>query len=289
MYDGNVPVALKELQGWFGSIIVRPISLQSEMNPISPSGKPMKEEAPRFIQPSPTLRPEQRIQIYNQQYWWRLLNVMHEIFPLPTRLFGFREFNRRLGVPYLVAFPPDHWSLNFLGSHFIKWIEKHYKGKDKNLLLQSAQIDLAFNDSFVAEDEAAITLESLPNPSDISFLLTKKMALPKSLYLFELDYDLFELRIEMLKHDPDYWVKHPFPKLNKGKKFYFVLYRNGNKLLNWKEISKGEWLLLNQFKGGYTVEQACEWLETQDEAMQNDAGENLHRWLQGWVILRWLT
>lgn len=289
MYDEKVPTALKELQEWFGTIIARPISLKSEMNPISPSGIPMKEEAPRYIQPSPTLRPEQRIQIYNQQYWWRLLNVLHEIFPLATRLFGYREFNRRLGVPYLQAFPPNHWSLNFLGNRFIRWIESHYKGKDKTLLLQSAQIDLAFNDSFIAEDQSAISSESLPNPNDISFLLTKKMSLPKSLYLFELDYDLFELRVEMLKQDPDYWVKHPFPKLKKGRKFYFVLYRNGSKLLNWKEISKGEWLLLSQFREGFTVDQACEWLELQEEGVQNEASENLHRWLQGWIILRWLT
>lgn len=289
MYDEKLPLALKELQQWFGGIISRPFGTHSAINPITPTGEPIKKIASQYIKPSPTLRPDQRIEIYNQQYWWRLLNVLHEIFPLATRLFGYRDFNRRLGVPYLMAFPPNHWSLNHLGAYFVEWIEKHYKGKDKQLLLQSAKIDLGFNDSFVAADEDPITGDALPDPNDSSFLLTKPLRLPQSLFLYELDYDLFELRVEMLKHDPDYWVKNPFPKLRKGQKFYFVLYRNNSKLLNWKEISKGEWLLLSQFKHGYTVEAACEWLDSQEEAIQHEAAENLHRWLQSWIILRWLA
>lgn len=289
MYDKTLPAELKELQAWFGSIISRPMVPQSQINPISPTGEPIKKTAPRYIKPGPTLRPEQRIQIYNQQYWWRLLNILHETFPLATRLFGYREFNRRLGEPYLVAFPPNHWSLSCLGHHFLEWIQKYYKGKDKQLLFQSAQIDLAFNDSFVAVNETPITQESLPDTGDISFLLKKVLTLPKSLYLLELDYELFEFRVELLKHDPDYWVKKPFPALKKGRKFYFVIYRNVSNLLNWKEIPKAEWLLLEKFKPGYTVEEACDWLETQDEQIQNEAAENLHRWLQGWIILQWLT
>jgi len=289
MYDQKLPNALKEVQEWFGGIISRPIGQQSEMNPIAPSGVPVKKEAPHYIKPSPTLQPDQRIQIYNQQYWWRLLNILHDIFPMATRLFGYVDFNRRLGIPYLAAFPPNHWSLNGLGGRFIDWARQNYKGKDKQLLLATAQVDLSFNDSFTAENQAPITLESLPNPNDLSILLSKQMALPKSLYLFEFDYDLFEFRVELLKQKPEYWAKHPFPVLKKARKYYFVMYRNVSNLLNWKEISRAEWLLLSQFENGFTVDAACDWLETQEDAVQMEAAENLHRWLQSWIILRWLV
>lgn len=106
-FDAKVPFKLKKTQLWFGSIIGRPIDEDSKMNPISPAGQPIEIEACDFIRPSPTLRPAQRIQIYNQQYWWRLLSSMHETFPLVTRLFGYHDFNKIIAIPYLVKFPPE--------------------------------------------------------------------------------------------------------------------------------------------------------------------------------------
>ena len=78
IFDKKVPLELKKTQEWFASIITRPIDVENQMMPISPSGVPMEEEAKRFIVPRPKLRADERIQIYNQQYWWRLLNILQD-------------------------------------------------------------------------------------------------------------------------------------------------------------------------------------------------------------------
>lgn len=172
-YDTKVPIKLKKIQHWFGSIIGRPIDEDSRMNPLSPSGNPMELEAYDFIKPSPTLRPAQRIQIYNQQYWWRLINHMHESFPLVIRLFGYHDFNRTIAIPYLVSYPPTHWSLNQLGDKLPQWVEEEYQADDKQLVYDAVRVDWAFSHSFVAAELEPIHGANLPREGDPSSLLKK--------------------------------------------------------------------------------------------------------------------
>ena len=166
-YDAKVPQYLKREQCWFGSIVGRPIDLHSRMNPISPSGRSMEEEAAEHILPSPTLRPSERIQIYNQQYWWRLLNAMHDLFPLVTRLFGHSDFNQSIGFPYLSKYPPRHWSLHLLGERLEQWVTEDYSAGDKELVLHACSVDWAFNHSFFAPAYPYLTEAELPSKGGI--------------------------------------------------------------------------------------------------------------------------
>ena len=71
--DIEAPASLKNLQAWFGGVISQPIDVDSKISPVAPSGELIEEEAKHYIIPSKTLTPKDRIEIYNRQYWWRLL------------------------------------------------------------------------------------------------------------------------------------------------------------------------------------------------------------------------
>ncbi len=288
-FDVKVPNKLKKVQTWFGSIISRPIDEDSRMNPISPAGQPMEIEACDYICPSPTLRPAQRIQIYNQQYWWRLLNALHESFPMVTRLFGYHDFNRLLAIPYLTKYPPDHWSLNTLGHLLSDWINSDYNESDKQLVFDAAQIDWGFNHSFCCLQKEPILQSSLPQNGDPSALLHKTICLQDHIYLFAMDYDLFTFRVEFLKEKPEYWIDNDFPMLNKEKKYHFVLSRNTHNDIQWKEISEGEYRLLKLIQSKITIENLCQWLEKQQGPLYEEAQHKLHLWFQEWIVCRWLA
>lgn len=288
-FDLKVPNKLKRIQCWFGSIIGRPIDEDSRMNPISPTGQSMEIEACDYIVPSPTLRPAERIQIYNQQYWWRLLNALQESFPLVTRLFGYHDFNRTIAIPYLVKYPPNHWSLNVLGDRLLQWAEEDYLNSDRKLILDAIHIDWAFNNSFCAPQKSPITMETLPVKGDPSSLLECRVALQPHVHLFRLDYDLFDFRTQFMKQTPEYWVEHDFPVLNKEKTFYYILHRNFRGDIVRKEISKAEYELLNYFSKGTTIVEACEWLETQESGLAEEAQENLSKWFRSWIVNQLLT
>lgn len=281
-YDPRAPAQLKKHQQWFASIITRPVDEESRMNPISPSGIPMEEEAYAYIAPSPTLRPAQRIQIYNQQYWWRLINILHETFPVATRLFGYSDFNQTIAIPYLQKYPPNHWSLSFLGNTLPKWVEESYHREDKKIVWDAVKLDWSFCESFIAAELP--TIEKADEK-----LLSERLFLQPSLVLFELDYDLFQFRSEFLKQEPDYWIENDFPEMAKGKKFYFVLYRNRHNQVTYSELSKAEWWLLKQFEEGTSIENLCQKLEGQGKDIYDEASSRLHLWFQEWTARRWFA
>lgn len=288
-YDEKVPHALKREQQWFGSIIGRPIDEDSRMNPISPSGVSMEEEASEHIAPSPTLRPAQRIQIYNQQYWWRLLNTLHESFPFTMRLFGYFDFNRIIGIPYLAKYPPRHWSLALLGDRLSKWCLEEYQAADSKLVSQAAELDWAFSESFTARELSPLTAEMLSKPEDLEEIFEKTVFIQPHIHLFEYDYDLFRYRIEFLKQDPEYWMHNEFPVLDRSRPFYYALFRTMTNDISWKEISLGEYLILSRFQKGASINSICEWLEDQEPAVYEAAAESLQLWFHEWAQRGWLS
>lgn len=290
LIDIPIPVDLLAAQNWFASIITRPISDDSCMDLVSPAGCPMEHEAAIYIAPSPTMQPHQRIELYNQQYWWRLITTMHETFPLVTRLFGYHGFNQEISVPYLMKYPPKHWSLITLGKDLTKWVDENYHANDKKLIYDAASLDWAFNDSFIAQQLKPLNLSNLPSSRDEENLLIITMRLQPHIYLFEWNYDLFSFRNAFLDHDPDYWIENDFPELPKGRPYFFVLYRNSQNNIRWKEITAAEHTLLTIFEKGATIEQACTLLENQkNSSIYDEATEHLQQWFQDWTTQGWLV
>jgi hypothetical protein len=283
-FDTKVPLELRRMQEWFASIITRPIDPDNNMMPISPSGRAMSEEAKEFIVPSPTLAPDQRIEIYNQQYWWRLLTIMQENFPLVTRLFGYYEFNQTIAFPYLTKYPPSTWSLNVLGNTLSNWIEEEYNEKDKKLIKEAALIDYAYLSSFFAEKKQPISFET----ANMEELSIKNLTLQPHVHLFQLDSDLFDFRANLYKETADYWIENDFPELKKGQ-FYFILYRSHHNFVLSDTLSPIAYQMLNRFKSGASIDSICEWLETQDEQTFEEAASNMQEWFRDLAALQLLT
>ncbi|MDP1836213.1 MAG: putative DNA-binding domain-containing protein [Chlamydiales bacterium] len=281
----NVPEDLKRLQEWFGSIIERPIDINSRMMLESPSGRPMEEEACKFIAPSPTLSPHQRIELYNQQYWWRLLTIMHQSFPFVTRLFGFTDFNERIATPFLCRYRPDSWSLAYLGERLPRFLRETYREGDRRIIVRAAMIDNAYNNAFLVRPNAPLNLQKV-GPEVMSLKLT----LQPHITLYDMPYHLFSFRDAIVAQDNgDYWMDHPFPALEKGRRFYFILCRSPHNQIVWSELSQAQYHLLKCFKNGCTAMEACDWLEKQDKPFVEDALENLHLWFQDWILSGWLA
>lgn len=289
-FDINVPAKLKKTQQWFAGIITRPIDQDSRMIPVSPKGESMEKEAWDFIKPSPTLRPAQRIELYNQQYWWRLLSVLQENFPFLVRLFGYNEFNQAIAFPYLVKYPSNDWSLNMLGSKLQQWVEEEYKASDRELVSLAASIDWAYCKSFSAREAPPLNFDNLPVQGEIDSLLEAKLYLQPHARLFALKGDYFDLRFEMLKHPVEHWETSDFPILKTDKKkYFFILFRNPKTDLVWNQLSEAQYTLLNRFQSGASIEECCDWLEKQRKKAFKEAQEHLHMWFKEWVARRWLT
>lgn len=288
-FDVTVPKKLKCIQQWFAGIITVPIDKDNKIRPHAPSGRAIVEEALEYIAPSPTLEAFQRIELYNQQYWWRLLSNMQESFPTVLRLFGYYDFNRVISFPYLQKYPPNHWSLSYLGQHLVQWIEEEYQASDKALVLDCARLDYAYLDCFIIEQKPCILADE---SQENGFESSKKMALQPHVRLFCFPYDLLQFRIDFLQQAPDYWIDHEFPVLDPlPEKTYCVVYRDfrNNQVVSYR-IEESEFRALSCFQSNFSIDDLCEWLETQpaDSLLYQKAQQELHLWVQRWIALQWL-
>jgi hypothetical protein len=285
------PEELRITQEWFASVITQKLNDKDKINSLSPRGGLIAEEACQYIAPSAKMRPHQRIQIYNQQYWWRLLNTMQTNFPFLTRLFGYQAFNKEIAIPYLLHYPPSSWMLSFIGQKLPLWLKNNYKKSDLPLIQNAARLDCAFTASFIAPQHPLLDLSSLSQGEGPEAFLTCHFYLQPHVQLFKFDSNLFAFREEFLAKDVDYWMKHRFPKLPKvkGVTCHYALYRTLNHKIAYREISQGEYFLLDLFKGGITIEKACEVVEEQETSLYEYVATHLQQWLIDWTRIGLLT
>lgn len=258
----KIPESLFDLQVWFAKLITAPIE-KSDAAHIPLFAPDLIGEIRKRIAPGPELTSEERLGIYQQQYWWRLLNISQEIFPSLVRLFDYEDFNRLIAEPYLLKHPPHDWFLSNLGADLPSWIERHYQASDALLVLHLSRLDLAY--------ENLLFIDPLPfiGEDQLSECGNRKLYLQPFVLLFEFDVDLFTFRKQLLEHPPSYWQTHDFPPLSKnGKKRYFALYRSTEKNLS-EEISLQFYILLTQFQKGASLLDLSALLEKYDGLLES--------------------
>lgn len=245
-FDPDLPLRLKELQSWFGSVIASPLNPENRLLPQS-KGRDFRQEATCYILPRLKLESYERIGIYHQQYWWRLLSVLHENFPLLTRVLGYSTFNQKMAIPFLLDHPPKDFALCRLGEKLPAWIREKFpleKGWK-----YFAQIDWAANQSFWMGSFLQLELP-----------LEGTLALQPHAHLFSFPGDLFSFRETLLKEGVEYWQIHALPAVT-PKRSFFLLYRSLENNLSWSKLSLNEYRMLRWIQKKVPLENICQQME----------------------------
>ena len=64
---------LAALQRRMARAVMTPLTPSEHMRARAPNGRSMRKEAAAFIKPNDRLTSFERLEIYNRQYWWRIL------------------------------------------------------------------------------------------------------------------------------------------------------------------------------------------------------------------------
>lgn len=282
----EVPTEVRLLQEWFATIISQPLIGQNQINPISPKGASIVEEAACYISPGPKLKSYQCLEIYNQQFWLRLLNVMEKNFPLTSRILGnpFKEIAKE----YLLGNFPNHWALTYMGKEFPKWIKNHYHGINKELVCHSAQIDWIFYSCFISKRLDILTRDVFSR-FDGTAQYNVNFCLQPYIFLVKYPYDLPIFRETIIQYDCAFWHANSIPSLTETDTHYFVIFRNYKNIVSWKKISLAEFLLIKRFNLGSSILNVCNWIEKQDEDLKKIMVEKFQTWIQNWITLGWFV
>lgn len=262
------PKSLISLTAWFAKAISSPFG--------DIEGK---EAAPEYVTPGPFLTSEERLFVYHEQYWLRLLNALSLDYPAVVRLFGRMNFERYLAVPYLLSFPPNHWSLSELGGHFVSWLSENYTESDLPLVRAIAELDRADLDvSIAAKSQSTFAHEAVDELLDAVFERADHVR------LFHFDRDFVRFRAILLDKEEDGWLDEDFPSLGEKRDYYFIFYRSKDRRIWWEELQEPEWSALSSIKGPMTLNDFIE-SHQDEEAFE----KNIPFWLQRWVFLGWLN
>lgn len=268
----NAPSELLEIQRWFGKVITLPLKELSEPYDIPEYDDLLQKQCALCLTDGPHLKSYERIGIYNRLYWYRLFDAFHTSFPFLSRLFGFEGLHEKIAQPYLLKYPPSHWSLNKLGQHLLKWIEEDYSSKDKSLVLWAASLDLAFERVFLA-----------PAFPPLSQDTKEEITLQPFVKVFKMPADFFTFRKKFLEHPVDHWIENDFPSIQYDRDYYFVLHRSSEGIV-YEEICAARYSILHLLEKGISLPDLCEKLES--ASFQIDG---LQQWFCDWTILGWLT
>jgi hypothetical protein len=182
-------VSLLELQRRMAEDVRRPLTGDFTMQPATEGGESTEQIVSRYIKPNATLTSFERLEIYNRQYWFRVIEVVSEDYPALSSVVGPRRFDALI-LAYLRENPSTSFSLRNLGRNLPAWLDRHpeFAGTRHRLAVDVARLEWAYVEAF---DGAVLPPVSAAEAAHI--LPSAVLALQPHLQLLELSYPVDEI------------------------------------------------------------------------------------------------
>jgi hypothetical protein len=287
-------MSLAELQRQMAAAIMMPLTADEDMRANAPDGRPMSAVAASFIAPNSQLTPFERLEIYNRQYWYRVLDALAEDFPVLRAVVGSRAFEQ-LSVEYLTAYPSRSFSMRNLGSKLAEWLADHPKFalRRQRLALDVVRIEWAFIEAFDNAERTPLTLDQIATLDGGSAL-----GLQPHLRLLDLDYAADDLVLALhqqqkrgtteagIKHDEGPEPPVRLPRLRR-RPTWLAAHRFDNAVY-YRRLEREEFLTLGAIRAGLPLGEALEAGFRESAKPEARRPALVRAWFAHWAELGWL-
>lgn len=144
---------------------------------------------------------EEKLAVYNRQYWFRLFDVMQSAFPLTTRLLGAWTFNA-LAEKFLLEHPPTGWDVDHAPDAFEYFVIAEEQPAE---IAEAAWIDAAYREVF----RAPKTTPFRPTAEDAAKLLDSRLEPSPAFAVIVEHFALIDLRKKILAERAESRVDTP--------------------------------------------------------------------------------
>jgi len=252
--------------------------------------------ADEMIKPNDRLTSFERLEIYNRQYWFRILSALADDFPGLQAVLGEDAFEK-LSVAYLRECPSESLTLRNLGSRLEKWLRANpdFAGKRLAIALDVIRLEWAETEAFDLEQLPKLSQEDLANAGDDPVFL-----LQPYIRLLELEHPVDDWLVE-LKHgnEDDHDIasnafeempeqrRRTRPPLPRRKRTYVAVHRHQEDLaVYFKRIDREAYLMLTAMREGKSLSQSIEAAVTPSASAEKIAAQ-LHDWFANGASLGW--
>lgn len=255
---------LLELQRRMSEDVRRPLTPGFKMQATTEQELPMSEIAGSYMKPNPMLTSFERLEIYNRQYWFRVIEAVSEDFPTLNAVLGAKRFDA-LVLAYLWENPSTSFTLRNIGARLPSWLALYpqYAGTRHALAVDVARLEWAYIEAF---DSASLRPFS---PDDFAGLgADSTLRLQPHLRLLDLQYPVDEVVLAVHKATPEGNIasnavtgrrrnqRRTLPRVKRSS-VYLAVHRVDNSVY-YRSIDREEFLLLTSLRDGDSIATAIE-------------------------------
>jgi hypothetical protein len=294
----NSRAQLRELQRVMTGVLFRPLTSQWGMQKHWTNGAPMQALASEFIKPNDRLSSFERLEIYNRQYWFRVLDCLYDDYPGLRAVVGERRF-MKLATAYLSRYPSDSYTLRDLGNRLEQFLgeEPHWSAPREELALDMVRFEWAQVVAFDGPAKPPVTPDDILDTPPSKLLL----GLQPYLSLLELNFAVDDFLIAVKKRDSDVLRGEASNAMNaapktalsrkrvrypKRERVFLAVHRHDN-MLYYKRLDQEAFAILTSLGRGLTVEDACIEAVTASTRMNVDWSALIKEWFDAWSALGW--
>jgi Putative DNA-binding domain len=288
------PMSLAELQREMAAAVMQPLTPDEDMREQSSDGRSMQLVAQSFIAPNSKLNAFERLEIYNRQYWFRILGALAEDFPALRSVVGSRAFEA-LSIAYLTAHPSRSFSLRNLGSKLVDWLAQNpqWCGRRHRLAIDVARIEWAFVESFDSAERDPLTREQIATLDADS-----RLALQPHLQLMALDYAADDLVLALhntekrqtseagVKREEGPGTPAKLPPMRR-KQTWLAAHRVDLSVY-YLRLKREEYETLSAIRRGIPLGKAIEIGITGSRASDARRPQRIRQWFTSWAELGWI-
>jgi len=253
---------LRKIQCQFATGVTQPLTRGDRMRRRWTDGRLASHVVSTFIKPNDALSSLERLEIYNRQYWFRLLDSLREDFPGLRGVLGERRF-RNLCVEYVHSYPSVSYTLRDLGARLFQFIIEHPEltAPKTEMARDMANLEWAQIEVFDAGARPILTANDI----------RRNVAVRLQPYLRFFEFD----------HAVDQLLKTPNRRsLWRPQKTHLAVHRI-DFACYFKRLEPSAFRILKGLQEGVPLEDACGLV---DESIQPGT---VQEWFQHWMALGW--
>jgi hypothetical protein len=249
--------------------------------------------AEEIIKPNDRLTSFERLEIYNRQYWFRVLAALAEDFEGLRLIIGDRAFEK-LSIAYLQDCPSRSFTLRNLGSKLEAWLCSHpeFVRGVENIAIDMVRLEWAEIESFDEAAKPKLTEADLarlgPDP---------QFSLQPHLRLLDLHYPVDKILLNIHREqrvidiasnavtDRPPRRRGPKRSLPRPDKIFVAAHRADNSVY-FKRLDAEAFAILCDLRDGKPLSEAVERVDWRD-TLGEQAAERIQSWFALWSSLGW--
>jgi len=276
---------LAAFQRAIASTLMRPLTSGERMQRSSAA------VAEELVKPNDRLTAFERLQIYNQQYWWRLIGSFREDFRGTLAVLGERKFDQ-LAVAYLETIGSQSWNLRDLGQHLEGYVRERPEATAPHsaLALDMIRVEWARVIAFDGPGKPGLDAAKLGgNPEKL------RIGLQPYITLLKLSHPIDKMLARFRKRTTEYssnavssstarrivrLTSKPSPE-----PVHLAVHRVDLGVY-YKRLEAPAYRLLLALREGETLSEAC--AAAFGDEVPADAATRIQSWFSTWMRLGWL-